>query len=192
MFNQEGLFRLFVELKSLNRLDRDRDKIADLMKSLHEGEEDITLITQDSMLSAFEGILNTMTFTVAGIAAISMVVAGILIMNVTLISVSQRTREIGLLKALGASSRSVQVIFLSEALLLAIIGAVIGIGASQIILYLAARALPAVPFSTPLWVQAGSIMVALATAVLFALTPAHKAAALAPVDALQNRGRKER
>ncbi len=188
LFNQSGLFRLFIELKTLNRLEQDRNKIIALMTSRHEGEEDITLITQDSMLSAFEGILNTMTFTVAGIAAISMVVAGILIMNVTLISVSQRTREIGLLKALGASSKSVQIIFLSEALLLATIGAVIGIVASNITLHLATRALPTVPFATPLWVQAGSIVVALVTTALFALTPARKAALMAPVDALQNKG----
>ena len=186
LFNQEGLFRLFIELKSLARLEQNLEHITTLMKSLHEGEEDITIITQDSLLSAFEGILTAMTLAVTGIAAISMVVAGILIMNVTLISVNQRIREIGLLKALGASARTIQIIFLSEAMLLALIGAVMGLIISQLILHFATLAFPSVPFATPLWAQGGSIGIALLTAVLFALAPAHKAAAMPPVDALQN------
>ena len=71
----------------------------------HDGEEDVTVITQDAVLATFDRLLGTLTLGVAGIAAISLAVAGILVMNVMLVSVTQRTSEIGLLKALGATER---------------------------------------------------------------------------------------
>jgi putative ABC transport system permease protein len=184
VFNKEGLFRIFIELRTLLNLNNSRDRITSLLKDRHDGEEDVTLITQDSLLTAFEDILDTMTLAVAGIAAISMLVAGILIMNVSLIAVSQRTREIGLLKALGAPARTVRLIFLSEAAMMATTGAVIGLLASELALFLARRAFPLVPFDTPAWAQAGSLLIAITTALLFAAIPAQKAASMAPVDAL--------
>jgi putative ABC transport system permease protein len=184
VFNKEGLFRVFIELRSLHNLDKSRDRITGLLKDRHDGEEDVTLITQDSLLTAFEDILDTMTLAVAGIAAISMLVAGLLIMNVSLIAVSQRTREIGLLKALGAPARTVRLIFLSEAAMMAIAGAVIGIFTSELVLFLARRTFPTVPFDTPTWAQAGSLVIAITTALLFAAIPANQAASMAPVDAL--------
>lgn len=184
VFNKEGLFRIFIELRTLQNLDKSRDRITRLLKDRHDGEEDVTLITQDSLLAAFEDILDTMTLAVAGIAAISMLVAGILIMNVSLIAVSQRTEEIGLLKALGAPARTVRLIFLSEAAMMATTGAVIGLLVSELALFLARRAFPAVPFDTPVWAQIGSLLIAITTALLFAAIPAQKAASMAPVDAL--------
>jgi putative ABC transport system permease protein len=83
------------------------------MKELHEGEEDVTVTSPDAMLSTFDGVLRVLTLGVSGIAAISLVVAGILVMNLTLMSVSQRTPEIGLLKALGATDAQVRAIFLA-------------------------------------------------------------------------------
>ncbi len=184
LFNTEGLFRVFIELRTLHSLDKSRKRITGLLQVRHDGEEDVTLISQDSLLTAFEDILNTMTLAVAGIAAISMLVAGILIMNVSLISVSQRTREIGLLKALGAPARTVRLIFLCEAAMMAMAGACIGLLLSTAALALAHRAYPAVPFATPDWAQIGSVLIAIITALLFAAIPAQKAANMAPVDAL--------
>lgn len=187
LFNTEGLFRVFIELRSLHNLDKARARIINLLRERHDGEEDVTLITQDSLLSAFENILNTLTLAVAGIAGISMLVAGILIMNVSLIAVSQRIEEIGLLKALGASARTVRTIFLSEAAMVATVGSIIGVLSSELILFLAHTAYPAAPFVTPPWAQGGSVVIALLTALLFATIPARQAARMAPVDALQNK-----
>lgn len=186
LFNQEGLFRVFIELRSLDNLAASRDSLTELLRKRHSGEEDVTLITQDSLMSAFEGILNVMTLAVTGIAAISMLVAGILIMNVTLITVSQRTEEIGLLKALGAPGRTVRLIFLAEAGIMALSGALFGVLLSNIVLFIADTLYPAIPFATPFWAQIGSVLIALVTALLFALLPAQRAARMAPLDALQN------
>lgn len=184
LFNQAGLFRVFIELRSFEGLQKSQRRILALLKERHEGEEDVTIITQDSLLSAFENILNTLTLAVAGIAGISMLVAGILIMNVSLIAVSQRTREIGLLKALGCPGRTVALIFLSEASIMALSGALLGILISELLLYIARGLYPTIPFGTPLWAQLGSALIATVTALLFAAIPAQKAANMAPVDAL--------
>ena len=184
LFNQEGLFRVFIELRSLDGLQKSQRRILALLKERHEGEEDVTIITQDSLLSAFENILNTLTLAVAGIAGISMLVAGILIMNVSLIAVSQRTREIGLLKALGCPARTVALIFLSEASIMALSGALLGILLSELLLLIARGLYPTIPFTTPFWAQLGSALIATVTALLFAAIPAQKAANMTPVDAL--------
>ncbi len=187
LFNQQGLFRIFVELRSLDNLAGSRTTLTNLLRERHGGEEDVTLITQDSLMSAFAGVLNVMTLAVTGIAAISMLVAGILIMNVTLITVSQRTEEIGLLKALGAPDSTVRLIFLAEAGMMASCGAVFGLVISNILLFVARTLYPAIAFTTPAWAQIGSLLLALLTALLFALLPAQKAARMTPLDALQNK-----
>ncbi|MBV1932765.1 MAG: ABC transporter permease [Porticoccaceae bacterium] len=184
LFNTEGLFRIFIELRGLQELDKSRQRITDLLKNRHDGEEDVTIITQDSLLSAFANILDTMTLTVAGIAAISMLVAGILIMNVSLIAVSQRTSEIGLLKALGLPARTVRLIFLTEAMMMAAGGALVGLVISQVLLFMARQTYPSVPFATPSWAMLGSITVAMFTALIFSAIPARRAANMVPVDAL--------
>jgi putative ABC transport system permease protein len=86
----------------------------------------VTIITQDAVLATFDRLLGTMTLAVAGIAAISLAVAGILVMNVMLVSVTQRTAEIGLLKALGATGATIRNAFLTEAAMLSVAGAVLG------------------------------------------------------------------
>ncbi len=187
LFNQHGLFRVFVELRSLDNLAHSRTTVINLMRERHGGEEDVTLVTQDSLMSAFTGVLNVMTLAVTGIAAISMLVAGILIMNVTLITVSQRTEEIGLLKALGTPASTVRLIFLAEAGMMASCGAVLGLLISHVLLFVARALYPAIAFTTPAWAQIGSLLLALLTALLFALLPAQKAARMAPLDALQNK-----
>ena len=95
-------------------IPRAKKAILATIRARHEGEDDITVITQDAVLSTFDKIFTALTLTVAGIAAISLLVAGILIMNVMLVAVSQRTSEIGLLKALGAPDGQVLRIFLAD------------------------------------------------------------------------------
>ena len=103
------------------------EQIRNTIKLRHEGEEDVTIITQDSVVNAFNKILTALTIAVASIGGISLLVAGILVMNVMLVSVTQRTAEIGLMKALGASQLQIQSLFLAEALLLSIVGALAGV-----------------------------------------------------------------
>jgi putative ABC transport system permease protein len=187
VFNREGLFRVFAEVRGPSFMASAKRQILATLKERHEGEEDVTLISQDSMLSAFDDILRILTLAVAGIAAISLVVAGILIMNVTWIAVSQRTAEIGLLKAIGATAAQVRLLFLGEAALLALVGALTGLALGETLLWLGRQA-TGLPFYAPWWARLGAVLLAFATAVLFAWLPASQAAKLQPVMALRPPG----
>src|SRR3990172_9559702 len=127
LFNTESLFRVLVEAKSREQIAHAKADVEEIIRLRHEGERDVTVITEDAVLATFDRILNALTLTVASIAAISLGVAGILIMNVMLIAVTQRRREIGLLKALGATGQQIRLAFFTEAMLLASGGAAAGL-----------------------------------------------------------------
>ena len=187
LFNREGLFRVFAEVRSPSQISNAKQQILHLIQERHEGKQDITVISQDSMLSTFNDILAALTMAVGAIAAISMLVAGILIMNVTLISVTPRTGEIGLLKAIGASAAQVRLLFLGEATLLAVIGAFGGLVLGELLLWLG-RWLWDLPLYTPMWARITSLLLAMGTALLFAWLPASRAAAMEPLAALRPPG----
>ena len=126
MFNSNTLFRILIEARSRDHLDAAKTQVASLIKARHGGEEDVTVITQDAVLATFDKLLRALTAAVAGIAAISLSVAGILVMNVMLVAVTQRTGEIGLLKALGARGTTIRQAFLAEAAMLSLVGALTG------------------------------------------------------------------
>ena len=126
MFNSNTLFRIMIEAHGRETIDAAKAQITEIIKLRHEGELDVTVITQDAVLATFDRLLSALTLGVAGIAAISLAVAGILVMNVMLVSVTQRTAEIGLLKALGATGSGIRAVFLTEAVLLSFTGAVVG------------------------------------------------------------------
>jgi putative ABC transport system permease protein len=157
------------------------------IRERHQGEEDVTVVSQDAVLKTFDGILQALTLTLAGIAAISLAVAGILIMNVMLISITQRLAEIGLLKALGAASAQILRLFLTEAALLSLLGAVFGLLLGLLGNYLVGRIYPDFPMTAPLWAVLAALLVSLATGLLFGVMPARRAARLDPVQALMRR-----
>lgn len=187
LFNQPGLFRVLIESHSSDSIPVLKQRLEQLMQRRNGGVADITLISQDAILSAFSDILTTLNLAVSGIAAISLLVAGILIMNVTLISVSQRTAEIGLLKALGASNADIQQLFLSEALLMALLGAAAGMLLSELGLLSMRLRFSELAFNAPWWARLLAVGIALATSLLFAWWPARRAALLHPINALQGR-----
>ncbi len=187
LFDTESLFRILVEAKSREQIPAAQDDIEEILRLRHEGERDVTVITQDAVLATFDRILRALTLTVASIAAISLAVGGILIMNVMLIAVTQRRREIGLLKALGATGRQIRLLFFTEALLLASGGAAAGLAVGELGRSLAAQLYPAIPFQAPWWALVAAPATAMATAVLFTVAPARRAAMLDPVQALSRR-----
>ena len=187
LFNTEALFRVLVEAKSREQIPYAKADVEEIIRQRHEGERDITVLTQDAVLATFDRILRALTLAVGGIAAISLAVAGILIMNVMLIAVTQRRREIGLLKAIGATRAQIRLAFLTEAVLLSAGGAVVGIAVGQLVRYLAVQLYPAIPFEAPWWALIAAPATAVITAVLFTLAPARRAAMLDPVQALSRR-----
>jgi len=187
LFNTEALFRVLVEAKSREQIADAKADIEEIIRLRHEGERDVTVITQDAVLATFDRILNALTLTVASIAAISLAVAGILIMNVMLIAVTQRRREIGLLKALGATGRQIRLAFFTEAMLLASGGAAAGLAVGELGRSIVAQIYPAIPFQAPWWALIAAPAIALITAVLFTVAPARRAAMLDPVQALSRR-----
>lgn len=187
LFDTEGLFRLLVQSRSRDTVARTVADVAAILAARHDGEADVTVITQEAVLGTFDGILRALTLAVAGIAAVSLLVAGILIMNVMVVAVSQRRTEVGLLKALGAPRRTIGRLFLWEALLLALGGAASGIGLAEAISRVLARLQPMLTPGTPPWAVAGAVAVALLIGTLFGVLPARRAARLDPVLALARR-----
>ena len=184
LFNTPSLFRILVEAKNRFAIEPVKQFVIQQLKQRHQGKRDVTVITQDAVLVTFDRILGSLTYAVGGIAAISMAVAGILIMNVMLVAVSQRRSEIGLLKALGAPQNQVVQLILFEALMLAALGAVLGVLLGELGCYMIRMVFPELPAYVPLWALLSSVIVSLLAGLLFSLLPARQAARLDPVLAL--------
>jgi putative ABC transport system permease protein len=187
LFNTAAVFRILVEAVDRDAVEGARRDIIEIIKLRHAGEEDITVVTQDALAATFDTIFNMITAGLAAIAAISLVVAGVLIMNVMLVAVSQRTAEIGLLKAVGARNRQIVALFLTEAACLSLLGACVGLAAGAAGVFLLRAAFPVLDFAAPPWATASAVGVAVASGLLFGLLPARRAAALDPVNALMKR-----
>jgi putative ABC transport system permease protein len=187
MFNSNTLFRVLVEANSREAIEPAKAQVAEILKVRHEGEEDVTVITQDAVLATFDKLLGALTLAVAGIAAISLAVAGILVMNVMLVSVTQRTAEIGLLKALGATGATIRTAFLTEAAMLSLGGALLGYLLGQAGAFVLRQLYPAFPAYPPDWAVLAGLGTALATGILFGVLPARRAARLDPVQSLAKR-----
>jgi putative ABC transport system permease protein len=184
LFNTNTLFRILVEARSRDEIEAVKREATALLKTRHGGEEDITVITQDAVLATFDKLLRALTAAVAGIAAISLAVAGILVMNVMLVAVTQRTGEIGLLKALGARGTTIRNAFMAEAAMLSLVGALTGYGLGLLGAFVLRQMYPVFPAYPPDWAVAAALVTALGTGMLFGIMPARRAARLDPVQAL--------
>jgi putative ABC transport system permease protein len=187
VFNQTSLFRIMVEANSYADLQPVKEEITRILTERHSDEEDFTLITQDSVLSSFNQIFTALTLALAGIAAISLTVAGIGIMNVMLVSVSERTSEIGLMKAIGVKPAQVVLAFLTEAALLSTSGGILGLISANLLVRLSRRLFPALPAEVPNWAVIAAIGIAIIVGIGFGVWPARRAAQLDPIQALARR-----
>lgn len=184
LFNTESLFRILVQARNRDAVSRAKRNVQEIIRDRHDGEDDVTVITQDALLATFDRILKTLTLAVTGIAAISLAVAGILIMNVMLVAISQRTAEIGLLKAVGATHTQVLILFLVESTLLSLLGTAAGLLLSAVGLLVLQQLFPGFPMAVPWWSPAAAAATAVSTGTLFGMLPARRAARLDPVTAL--------
>jgi putative ABC transport system permease protein len=187
LFNTASLFRILIQANGREAIPNAKKAILKIIKDRHEGDDDITVITQDAVLSTFDRIFTALTYTVVGIAAVSLGVAGILIMNVMLIAVSQRTSEIGLLKAIGAPKGNIIALFLAESAVLSLVGAFLGVLLSFMGVWALGRIFSDFPIIIPVWALGAAVGVSLFTGILFGVLPARRAARQDPVEALSRR-----
>jgi putative ABC transport system permease protein len=187
LLDRAGLFRLFVEAVTTDDLPRVKAEMATLLKERHRGVEDITIFTPDAVLASFQKILQTLTLVLAAIAGISLGVAGIGIMNVMLVSVSERTREIGLMKAIGATTGQILGLILVEATILSATGGALGLGIGMAGARLLRQIYPVFPATPPDWAVAAAVIVSIAVGIVFGLVPARRATRLDPITALARR-----
>ncbi|WP_341501405.1 ABC transporter permease [Gallaecimonas sp. GXIMD4217] len=185
LFNTPGLFRLFVQAKGGGDLAPLKARVLALIRERHQGEADVTLISPDALLRTFGDIMTVLTAAVSGIAAISLAVAGILLMNISLINIQQRIPEVGLLKALGASSAQIQALFLTEAALLSGAGAALGMVLGQGLLWGANLLWPDFLLQLVPWSLPAALLLAVGVGLLFSWLPARRGAGLDPVVALR-------
>lgn len=187
MFNSEALTSIMVQTRGRESVPGVIKELTRRLTEQHHGMQDFVTITQDAVLSVFDGIFNAVTAALGGIAGISLIVAGILIMNVMLVAVSQRTSEIGLYMAVGAARRQILQLFISEAALLALFGSLCGLGLGYLIVWFAQQLFPALELRPPWWAVVAALVTAIGSGLIFGALPARKAARMDPVQALRER-----
>lgn len=186
IFNRNSLFRITIQHDPRVDIDRLSAEVTRTLAERHDDEIDFTLVTQDAVLEAFGAVFQALTAALAGIAAISLTVAGVGIMNVMLVAVSERTREVGLLKAVGAHPRQILAAFLVEAMLLAAAGGALGMGVALGLVRALAAFYPAFDATPPGWALGAALAVSIGIGALFGVLPARQATRLDPITALRS------
>ncbi len=183
---------IYVQVVSADRIQQATDEISQILRSRHRtaiGADDFTVFSQQDFVNTAKTITNVFTIFLGGIAAISLLVGGIGIMNIMLVSVTERTREIGLRKAIGARRRDILIQFLTESSLLSLFGGLIGIGLGWLIAFIVGKVAAAsgTPFTPVVGLNSILLATIFSTAVglFFGIYPANRAANLQPVEALR-------
>lgn len=156
----------------------------DLYNQFGGDETSYSVRNQSSVSDALDSVSNTMTYLLAGIASISLIVGGIGIMNIMLVSVTERTREIGIRKAIGAKKKDIMLQFLIEAVVLSafggILGALIGLGSAEVL-----SSMLDMTMQITWWIVGGSVTFSILIGIIFGIFPANKASNLSPLEALR-------
>lgn len=179
------IFQIFAKPNEGSSLSSVAASINERLYALHDEQNDFSILTQDQIAGESSYTLSLVTALVTGVAAISLLVGGIGVMNIMLVSVSERTHEIGIRKAIGATRRQIMKQFLAEAMILSLVGSIIGVLLSLIINFFIRLSTDLQPTIEPL-VAILSIAVALLVGVVFGIAPAYRAAKKDPIDALRH------
>lgn len=180
---RDTLDRLFISAKGNNDVEQVSKDVEGLLKERH-GENDFSVLQQKDALKLFDQILGILTALLSAIASISLVVGGIGIMNIMLVSVTERTREIGIRKAIGATNGSILLQFLIEAILLTFIGSAIAVTGAYAMIPIISSKSPITPVIEPKIIFM-AVGISVAIGIIFGLFPAVRAARKNPIEALR-------
>ncbi len=184
MYYVSGVTSFTVNAVDSDSADQAEADVEEVLYKKYKDEDAYFVFNQSSLLDSLDSITNTMTLMLGGIAGISLLVGGIGIMNIMLVSVAERTKEIGIRKAIGAGRRRILLQFLIESLVLSTIGGLIGLGVSWLVLEILSVALNST------YVMSGSVALlavvfSMGIGVIFGINPANKAAKMPPIEALR-------
>ena len=184
-FGQTHLSQLLTAARSKEDTASAVEEIEEVLARRRNGERVFTIQSQDDLLKTFGALTAAMTLMLLAIASVSLVVGGIGIMNIMLVSVRERTREIGVRRAVGATRGDVLWQFLLEAVVISTIGGAIGLGLGAAIVAVVTKYAPDVPLRLSGWIAAVAFGSSFVVGVVSGVVPARRAAALDPVDALR-------
>jgi putative ABC transport system permease protein len=185
LFNQEHLSQLLAAARSKEDVRHAMEEAEEVLARRRNGERTFTIQSMDDLISVFGTLTAAMTAALLAIASVSLIVGGIGIMNIMLVSVRERTREIGVRRALGATRQDVLVQFLIEALVLASLGGIVGLGMGGGVVVLVNEYAPDVPLKLSPWIAAIAFGASFVVGVVSGVVPARRAALLDPVEALR-------
>ena len=185
IFDRDDLMEVDLLFGPGRALDDLVEDVREVMKRRHGDREDFTITTQTEMLDVLNNVLGIVSLAVAGIGAISLVVGAIGILTIMWISVGERTPEVGLERALGATRGQILGLFLLEAALLSTVGGAAGVALGLALAWVARLFFPGVPFETPYTFVVAALGVSLAVGLASGVLPARRAASLDPVEALR-------
>lgn len=185
LFDTDRLFNITVKVRSADLINNAKNEIKEVLKKRHANKEDFTVLSQDEMIAVMGRILKIMTGVLAGIATISLIVGGIGIMNIMLVSVKERTREIGIRKAVGAKNIDILTQFLIESVILSVAGGtggiIVGITLSLGLHYF----FDFIPTHITSWSVLIAFLFSAIIGIFFGVYPARKAALYDPIVALR-------
>jgi putative ABC transport system permease protein len=188
MYGNYSSITIAIKVEDLDRIRESMDEAAFHMRIRNRlgprDRENFAVTSSQSLIDVWESISQGIFMSIAGISAISLVIGGIIIMNIMLVSVTERTREIGIRKAVGARRSGILWQVLVESMTLSVVGGLIGITAGFIAASLVAAFSP-LPYSIETWSVVAGIVVTATTGIVFGIYPANRAARLDPIEALR-------
>jgi putative ABC transport system permease protein len=186
LFNTDRLFGIRATARTRSSVDDAVAEISDILKERNNGEDDFTVITQGALMASIENILSMLTYVLGGIAAISMLVGGIGIMNIMFVTVTERIAEIGLRRAVGATKRDIVGQFLLEAVMLSVLGGCVGVALASGVGWGVSSFFKRFDLTPPWWIIAPAFGTSLLIGVVFGVLPAIRAARIEPLEALRH------